>query len=61
MADEARFEYQEAYLKDVMRAYVKDYTSEEFEILSFSEYFIDPVKEKVIFKLVVRDKPKEGE
>ncbi len=53
------YEWQEHSLKTVMNYFKKGFDARIGEEIVDVEWFIDPVKEKAIFKLVVRKKVQE--
>lgn len=52
-----RNEYQEVDLQAVLNYFAKDFQLPEGQVLWSHEAFIDPVKKKVIFKLIIDSDP----
>ena len=52
-----RIEYNDFNLDTVVRYFAKDFKPKDGIIYDF-EYFIDPVKGKIIFKLVIKEDKK---
>jgi len=53
--------YQEAFVEDVMKFFANQYVPERGQEIFLERYFLDPKKEVVVFKLIVKEEHEKGE